>query len=409
MANAPSTDPADDPPAEPVSPEPEPDPPRRGRGGEHVLRLGRYAWASLGIAGVLVVGWLLAGLLSVVVVPLVLALFVAALLAPAVSWLHRHRWPRPLATTAVMLVAVAVVGGVFALVVPAFLAELPALTAALTEAGTELDMLVHRVPSVERDATVGDLIRAGVLAFVGGVDAALLAALNLVLGLVLVLVLLATSLSGGPRIVTTATALLPDRRRHDARELIDRVWTTLGTYIRTLFLVALFDAASVGAGMWLLDVPLVLPLSVLVFFGAFIPYVGAFVSGLFAVLVALAEVGLDTALAVLVLILVIQQIEGNVIQPLIMSKAVQLSAFTVIVSVGIGATLLGVLGAFLAVPTAACLARIVAFLRERAAAAAGPVEALASLPAYGTPEGRFLVDPLDRNAMWAALDEDGPR
>ncbi len=334
-------------------------------GGHRTLRLGRYAWAVLGIAGVAVLAWLLAGLLAVVVVPMVLALFPAALLAPAVNRLARHRVPRAPATLLVVLAAAAAVAGVSSLVVPAFVAELPALVAALTEAGTELDLLVHRVPSVERDATVGDLIQQGVLAFVGGVNALLFAALNLVLGLVLVLVLLVTYLSGGPRIVATALAVLPARRRAAVGELVDRVWNTLAVYTRTLFVVALFDAVSVGTGLWLLDVPLVLPLSVLVFLGAFIPYVGAFTSGLFAVLVALAESGLQTAVAVLVLILVVQQIEGNIIQPLVMSKAVRLSAFTVIVSVGIGATLLGVLGAFLAVPTAAAVARAVLFLRER--------------------------------------------
>lgn len=329
------------------------------------MRLGRYAWASLGIAGLLVLGWLLAGLLAVVVVPLLLALFPAALLAPAVGWLNRHRLPRPLATGIVVLVAVTLVGGVLALLVPAFLAQLPALIESLTRSGSRLDVLVHRVPSVADTVTVGDLIRAGVLWFLGGVNAAVLAALNLVLGLLLVLVLLVTYLSGGHRIVTTATTLLPRARQPETRELLDQMWQVLGSYIRALSLVALFDAFAVGLGLWLLDVPLVLPLSVLVFLGAFIPYIGAFLSGLFAVLVALADAGLGTAVAVLVLVLVVQQIDGNVVQPLLVGKAVRLSVLTVIVAVGVGATLLGVLGAFLAVPAAACLARAVTFLRER--------------------------------------------
>jgi len=116
-------------------------------------------------------------------------------------------------------------------------------------------------------------------------------------------------------------------------------------------------------------VPLVLPLAVLIFFGAFVPYVGALLTGLLAVLVAFADRGVGSALAVLALVVVTQQVEGNVLQPLVMGKVVRLSAFTVIVAIGIGATLLGVLGAFLAVPAAAVTARVVTFLRERASGA----------------------------------------
>jgi predicted PurR-regulated permease PerM len=334
-------------------------------GQARLLRIGRHAWATLGIAGVLALAWWLAGLLAVVVVPLLLALFPAALLSPAVGWLNRHRWPRPLATMLVVLAAVAIVGGLLALVVPAFLTQLPALTQSLNEAGSRVDVLIHRVPGVEETATAAGLIRRGVLAFLGGVNAALLAGLNLLLGLLLVLVLLALYLNGGSRMVDTATRALPARWRPDARELLDRLWASLGSYTRALFLVAAFDSTAIAVGLWLLDVPLVLPLAMLVFFGAFIPYIGALLSGLFAVLVALADDGLGTAVGVLVLVLVVQQIDGNVVQPLVVGRAVHLSVFTVVVAVGIGATLLGVLGAFLAVPAAACIAQAVTFLRAR--------------------------------------------
>lgn len=113
-------------------------------GQEHsrsLVRWGHFAWALLGIAGVLVLGWLLVTRLSVVVIPMLLALFPAALLVPTVDWLDRHRVPRPLATLLVVVAAVAVVGGVFALVVPAFLAQLPALTDSLTSAGNRLQTL----------------------------------------------------------------------------------------------------------------------------------------------------------------------------------------------------------------------------------------------------------------------------
>lgn len=330
------------------------------------MRFGRFAWALLGIAGVLALGWLLVTRLSVVVVPMLLALFPAALLVPAVDWLDRHRVPRPLATVVTVVLAVAAVGGVFALVVPAFLAQLPALTDSLASAGDRLKTLIDRLPFAQAGTTVGDLVRQGARAVFGGIDTALMTGLNVLVGLVLLVVVLVCYLTSGRRIVGTGFALVPAQRRAAAHELADRVWHTLGSYTRALFLVALFDAASIGFGLWLFGIPLVLPLSVLVFFGAFVPYIGAFVAGLAAVLVAFADAGLGTALGVLVLIVVVQQIEGNVVQPLLMGKVTRLSAFTVIVAVSIGTTLLGVLGALLAVPTAACIAQVLAFARERA-------------------------------------------
>lgn len=330
-----------------------------------LLRIGRFAWALLGIAGVFVLAWLVATRLAVVVVPLLLALFPAALLAPAVGLLHRHRVPRALATLLAVLVAAAAVACVFAFIVPAFLAQLPELTQSLTQAGSRLDMLIHRLPSVEPNATLSGLVRQAVVTFFGGINAVLLTAFEIVFGLLLVLVVLVCYLAVGARIVGTGVALLPVRYRDGGAELVDRVWCTLGSYIRALFLVALFDATSMGIGLWLLGVPLVLPLSVLVFFGAFVPYIGAFLSGLFAVLVAFADGGLGAALATLALIIVVQQVDGNVVQPLLMGAVTRLSAFTVIVAVTAGAALLGVLGAFLAVPAAACVAQVVAFARER--------------------------------------------
>lgn len=328
------------------------------------VRIGLVAWAALGGAGVVVLVWLLGVRLSVVTVPLLLALFPAALLAPLVGWLHRHRWPRALATTVVVLTACAAVGGILALIVPRVVAQVPALTETLNQAGTRLDLFIRRLPGTDPDTSPGRLIQQGVLSLVGGLNAAVMTALNLVFGLLLVVVLLFCYLSGGRRIPTTALSLLPHHRRGPAAELLDTVWDTLGAYIRALFLVALVDGTFVGVGLWVIDVPLVLPLAVLVFLGAFVPYVGAFVSGLAAVLVAFAAGGLGQAVAVLVLVIVVQQVDGNIVQPLIMGRVVRLSAFTVIVAVTTGAALLGVLGAFLAVPVAACVARAVAFARD---------------------------------------------
>lgn len=326
------------------------------------------------MAGLLVFGWLVFLRLEVVLVPILLALFPTAALVPAVDWLAGHRLPRPLATLLVMLAVLAALAGLGMLIVPAFLAQLPELEQSLTQSGTQLDSLLSRLPSVHPGTTVSEVARRAVLALSGGVTVLLSAALSIGTGIVLVVVLWAVYLSGGPRLACTGLRLVPSRHRGDARELGARIWHTLGSYTRALTAVAIFDATAVGVGLWFLGVPLVLPLAVLVFLGAYIPYVGAFVSGLVAVLVGLAEGGLGTAIAVLVLIVVVQMIDGNIIQPLVMGKVVEVTAVTVIVSVAIGATLLGVLGAFLAVPVAATVARTVAFVRERQAADTGETE-----------------------------------
>ncbi len=327
-----------------------------------------WTWTLLGVAGLLFVGWLVFLRLEVVLAPMLLALFPTAALAPVVGWLAGRRLPRPLATLLVMLTVLGALVGLGMLIVPVFLAQLPELAQSLTQSGTQLDSLLSRLPFGQPGASVSELARRAALALSGGVTALLSAALSIGSGIVLVVALWAVYLSGGPRIVRTALGLVPSRHRSEARELGDRIWQTLGSYTRALTAVAIFDAIVVGMGLWFLGVPLVLPLAVLVFIGAYLPYVGAFASGLVAVLVGLAEGGLGRATAVLVLIIVVQMVDGNVIQPLVMGRVVAVTAVTVIVSVAIGATLLGVLGAFLAVPVAAIIGRTIAFVREQQAA-----------------------------------------
>jgi predicted PurR-regulated permease PerM len=132
------------------------------------------------------------------------------------------------------------------------------------------------------------------------------------------------------------------------------------------------DAVFIGLGIWLLGVPLVIPLAVLVFLGGLFPIVGAFLSGLLAVLVALADGGLGTGLATLAVVIVVQQLEGNVLEPIILSRVIQLHPLMILVSIGTGAILLGVLGAFLAVPIAASIARVVEHAREQQPQACTP-------------------------------------
>lgn len=332
-----------------------------------VVRAGRTAWAVLGVVGLLVVAWFVASHLSVVIVPLLLALFPAAALVPVVSWLRRRGVPRPVGALLAMVAALAVVGGVVALVVPSFVAQLPALAQSLTQSAGQIDQLIQRLPFVARDTNIRELAQRGLmqLSGPGGLTSLLGGAASVLSGLVLVVVVLFFYLAQGGWLISSMTRQLPEPLRAQVDELLDRIWYTVGAYFRSLFVVALFDATLIGVGLALLGVPLALPLAVIIYIGAFFPYIGATVSGMAAVLVAFADSGLWLAIAVLGLVLGVQFLEGNVIEPLVMGKLIRLPAFVVLLAIVVGATLLGVLGAFIAVPVAAAVARAGEYLREQ--------------------------------------------
>ncbi|MDP8959110.1 MAG: AI-2E family transporter, partial [Actinomycetota bacterium] len=156
-----------------------------------------------------------------------------------------------------------------------------------------------------------------------------------------------------------------EQYRDDVRALSRRAWQTVAAYLRGLAVVAFFDAVVIGIGLLVIGVPLVVPLVTLTFFGGFFPIVGAVLAGLLAVLVALVNGGLVDALAVLAVVLVVQQVEGDVLAPLVLGRAVQLHPLVILLALTAGAVVAGVVGAFLAVPTAAVLVAVGAEFRAR--------------------------------------------
>ena len=156
-------------------------------------------------------------------------------------------------------------------------------------------------------------------------------------------------------------------------EVLTRSWNTLSGFIRTQALVSFVDAFFIGLGLIILQVPLALVLAVITFFAGFIPIVGAFTAGALAVIIALVTNGFTNALLVLVLILVVQQMEGNVLQPVLQSKAMNLHAAIVLLSVTVGSALFGILGAFLAVPIAAVVAVWIRYHSEMVALRSGEI------------------------------------
>lgn len=182
---------------------------------------------------------------------------------------------------------------------------------------------------------------------------------------VLALILLFFFVKDREQIVGWCRDRVPSRHREVFHACGARAWTALAEFVHGTAAVALIDAVGIGVGLVIVDVPLVLPLAVLVFFGAFVPVVGAFVTGLLAALVALASQGPTTALIVVGIVLAVQQVESNILQPRIMRRTVALHPVVILAVLTIGVVLIGVAGAFIAVPVTAVCAAVGNELRLR--------------------------------------------
>jgi putative heme transporter len=296
-----------------------------------------------------------------IVIPVAVAVLLAALLAPAVRLLSRFRWvPRGLATAVVVVGGLAVLSGVLYGLVMAFLAGLPALQAQLGQSFSQIRDWLARSPlhlSVPQLNNLGaSIIQAlgssqaamtsgalGVASTVGEIAAsALLAIFTLIF-----------FLYDGARIWEFVLRGIPQKSRDRVNVAGRRAFAALVSYTRAVTLVAATDALVVGLGLWGIGVPLVIPLAVLVFFGAFIPFVGAIVTGVIAVLIALVAKGLLAAVWVVMVLILVGELEGHVLQPLLLGRAVRLHPLAVVLPVATGFILIGVIGALLAVPVVA--------------------------------------------------------
>lgn len=332
-----------------------------------IVRWGVIAWAVIGLFAGLVLVSMIVAELRLVVVPLALALFPAALLAPFSERLRQHI---PDAVASLIVVVVFLVGlfGVLGALGWLIGNELTALVDTLEDSyedvrrwaeetfGAELPVLDDALGRVREWARGEDGLgaRASSVASTG---------VEVVSSLLFGIVALFFYLKDGDRLGSWLRDLFPSRARPHVDVIGRRVWYTLGAYFRGQLIVAGADAVFIGLGLFLLGVPLALPLTVLVFIGGLFPIVGAFTAGAVAVLIALADGGIGLALAVLALNIVVQQVEGNVLEPLVVGRATQLHPLAVIVALTAGAVTLGILGAFLAVPITASIARVVGYLR----------------------------------------------
>jgi predicted PurR-regulated permease PerM len=332
-----------------------------------------WSWRLLVIgAAATMIGFVLIRL-YVVVVPVILALFLAAALEPMVSRLRRHGWPSALATVTVFFGTLAVVVLIFAWIGANVADELDDVGERV-EAGIEdvrewlqgepLNLSPERLDKLEEDITGSFSFGSGS----GGAEGVARGArtvTEVLGGLVLLLFTLFFVMKDGFRMADWFKDRIAPAQRDDAVEIACRSRRIMRLYLVATALTGLIDGVLIGIALLILGVPLVLPLAVLTFFGGFFPLVGATLAGLVAALVALVDGGFVTALLVVGATILVQQIEGNLLQPLILERAVRLHPLVTVVAVGAGLLVGGLLGAFLSVPLVAIAAQTANYYRTR--------------------------------------------
>ncbi len=328
-----------------------------------VRKTAAWSWRLLVIMAAVVAFLWVVGHVEVIVVPVLLATMVTAMLLPLVDYLDRRGLPRGAAVAVVILTSIVVVGGILTFVVSQFIQGAPALveqvTLSITNARNSFNsgMLSHFSNDQIKSATDTAVealknnqakLTSGALSTAGTIT-------EIITGALLMLFTLIFLLQGGRNIFAFVTKIFPTTVRDRVRDASRAGFHSLIGYVRATFLVALVDAVGIGTGLAIMGIPLALPLASLVFLGAFIPLVGAVLTGGLAVIVALIAKGWVYALIAFGLIIAVQQLEAHVLQPLVMGRAVSLHPLAVVLAIAAGGVTAGIVGALLAVPIVAVL------------------------------------------------------
>jgi predicted PurR-regulated permease PerM len=327
------------------------------------------AWCAvvLLVTGVAAVGIWLCVVFKTAVTPVLLALLGTALLRPVYRRLVRAKVNRTLAAGLTCTVMVAVVGGALYLVVASLIDNGDQITASLRRAATSLAR--HFGPAGASLDDIAGHARNLLDKFGGTAASGVISGLSVVAEMVatgvLALLLVFFFLRDAGRALAALRGLAPRRRGEILEAMARRAFGAVEGFMRGTTLIALIDAVCITVGLFILRVPGSIGLGALVFVGAYIPYLGAFISGAVAVLVALADRGFVIALWVLGVVLAVQVLEAHILQPLIQSRTVQLHPAAVLLALTAGASVAGVLGLLLAVPLTAAAFGVLAELRER--------------------------------------------
>jgi predicted PurR-regulated permease PerM len=331
-----------------------------------------WAW-RLGL--ILLVGGALVWLLrqiSFLIIPVMVAALLAGLLSPVTSWLRRRGLPGGLAVAATVLGFIGLIAGALALVGRQLLIGFGELWSQALEGVKQVQDWLSAGPLHLTAAQIDQYVKEATDALQNNSSSILSGALSFgstaghfAAGMLLALFILIFFLLEGDRIWAFLVRLLPRKARAATFGAGRKGWASMVSYARIQMFVAAVDAIGIGAGAAIIGVPLALPLGVLVFLGSFIPVVGALITGIIAVLLALVANGPVNALIMLAIVLLVQQLEGHILQPLVMGKAVSLHPVAVILSVAAGSYLAGIPGALFSVPILAVANSAIRYIAAR--------------------------------------------
>ncbi|MET4782214.1 AI-2E family transporter [Glaciihabitans sp. UYNi722] len=295
--------------------------------------------------------------LQLVVIPILIALIVSSAFRPLVRVLERVM-PRVIAAILSLLAGVIVFGGIITIAVFQVQAQFPALQKSVTSGVNQVADFIKNGPFNIGAKQISDIQKTLVdfvtsANFGSGALAGVSTAAELVTGAILAIIVLFYFMKDGPMIWAFLIKPFKPVVHAKARRAGDSAVQTLGGYVRGTALIALVDAVFIGVAMLVLRVPLAIPLAILVFIGAFIPLIGATATGIIAALVTLVTNGLGPAIAVVIVVVVVQQIEGNFLSPFVMGKSLKLHGLVVILALTAGTILGGIFGTLISVPAAA--------------------------------------------------------
>jgi len=303
--------------------------------------------------------------LQSILLPFAIAILLATLLAPVVDFGYRRlRIPRGIGAILAVLLLIVFVLALIAVVIPDIADQAVLIRQQVTQGVEQLpatlrDLGLGNQQIQELTTTVVDRLQSSASAIAGQLSSGALTAAagvaSLAAATFLAIVMLIYILSSGEGFWRGLVGFAPAQRRTEWDAAGRRAWTSLTSFVRSQVLVAFIDGVGIGIGLWILGVPLALPLGILTFVLAFLPYIGAVLGGIIAALVALSTQGVDALIGTIVLTLVVQQVEGNILYPLLIGRSVSLHPLTVVLGVGVGAALLGIAGSFLATPVMAAV------------------------------------------------------
>ncbi|MDO5678568.1 MAG: AI-2E family transporter [Propionibacteriaceae bacterium] len=331
------------------------------------------AWSGrflLMAAALLAIGWIASKFWSGIL-PVLLALLFASVLWPLTAWLKKVGVPYLGGAAISLLGGFGILAGLVWAIAPSIASQWSTLSGQAVKGVQQLQAWVAGPPLNIRDDQLNEWINQG-LAWLQARSGELMTQVMSVGGsigsgvvtLLLTLVLTFFFLKDGSNFLSFTRRIVGRKAGFHATELLTRLWNTLSGYIRTQAIVSFVDAFFIGIGLALLGVPLAFPLAVITFMAGFIPMVGALTAGALAVLVALVSNGPYTALFVLILIVAVQQLEGNILQPLLQSRVMQLHPVVVLLAVLLGGVWGGIIGAFLSVPMAASVAVVLRYIGD---------------------------------------------